>query len=179
MFEKFIITIMITVFLIGTLSGCSSISAANNNQIVTPQKGADTLEGLDKNVIQDKGKDRSEVSDDFSAEVKHWKYGVKNSAAPTPAALAASSVPTSPIAKGSNGDWSQAVSIELLSADDMDNIMNQLVAQGYLTKKTRIESEFKQALSAYQSDHNLQITGKLDKETLSSLNKGSESGGQQ
>jgi N-acetyl-anhydromuramyl-L-alanine amidase AmpD len=68
--------------------------------------------------------------------------------------------------EGSNGDWNQTVSIELLSSDDMDNIINQLVAQGYLTQKTRNESEFKQALSAYQTDNNLQVTGELDRETL-------------
>lgn len=161
---------IITVFLTATLSGCSSTVTNNTekNQTVTPKKGAKTLEGFDKNVIQTKGKDKDqqEELDNFSSEMKHWKYGVDKPTTQTPSTPSAPAIPT---VEGSNGDWNQPVSIELLSSDDMDNIINQLVAQGYLTQKTRNESEFKQALSAYQTDNNLQVTGELDRETLSLL----------
>ncbi|MGI5920398.1 MAG: peptidoglycan-binding domain-containing protein [Syntrophomonadaceae bacterium] len=156
MFKKFIVLITTMLLMAGTFSGCALKS----------QGEVETLEGLDKNVIQTRGQDKDEQQDDFMTEVKHWKYGVDQ---PDQADKSAPSPRVNPMTVGSDGNWNETTSIELLSSEDMDRIIAVLVKLGYLSQPTRSESKFRQALSKYQADHNLPATGTLDSATIERL----------
>ncbi|MDD3363684.1 MAG: peptidoglycan-binding domain-containing protein [Syntrophomonas sp.] len=68
-----------------------------------------------------------------------------------------------------NGDGLPAV-IQLLTEEDLQMALNQLVKLGYLSGTKVTENDFNAALTQFQNAQKLRPSGVLDRETLNSLN---------
>lgn len=84
--------------------------------------------------------------DEDILELKHWKYGINN-----------------------NEPVGSAVSFQLVSEEDMKQIIDRLIEGGYLSGQPEDEKEFSRALRDFQHDKGLTLTGKLDSATLNAL----------
>lgn len=148
------------------LSGCSLSSSAQypDQQKSGQSQSKKVMQGFDQNL---KKGTKSKNDDDFSNEVRHLKYGQQKTGSST-TTRAASSVQSVQLSAGEDEsvDSGKAVSLQLLSDDDINRIMNILVAQGYLAACTRNQAEFNQAIAKFQKAHNLSPTGELDSSTL-------------
>ncbi len=67
-----------------------------------------------------------------------------------------------------NGDYPTGT-IHILTEDDLQKALSQLVKKGYLTGAGVNSTTFRAALSQYQKDQGLTPTGKLDGETFAKL----------
>lgn len=125
----------------------------------------------------------SEGGNQEDLEMKHWKYNRDNAQAN---AISASTSPSSSggteVAKrslsgiknyGDNGDGLPAT-IQLLTEEDLQKAVNQLVKLGYLSETKVTESDFNAALIQFQNAQKLRPSGLLDKETLNSLTSPAE-----
>ncbi len=119
-------------------------------------------------------------------EMKHWKYNRDNAANAQASTQAnANNASTSPSSSGGtqgakvkqssiknystdNGDGLPAT-IQLLTEEDLQTAVKQLLKLGYLSGTKVTESDFNAALIQFQNAQKLRPSGLLDKETLNSL----------
>ncbi|MEN6348593.1 MAG: peptidoglycan-binding protein [Syntrophomonas sp.] len=62
------------------------------------------------------------------------------------------------------------VSIHLLTTEEMESIVDQLIKLGYLNEKPASEKEFGDALRKFQTDNKLASSGEIDADTLKAIN---------
>jgi len=67
-----------------------------------------------------------------------------------------------------NGDYNPAV-IQLLTEDELQFAVHQLVKLGYLAGTKVTENDFRAALTKFQTAQNLKPSGLLDKDTLAQM----------
>lgn len=108
--------------------------------------------------------------DDFSTEVRHWKYGVEQPAT-APVSSPQPGPPFSPSSSGGEEYDGRIVSMQFMTAQDLDNLQEILVQQGYLPAPTRDRAQFNQAIAKFQQDHDLPATGELDVATMAQVNQ--------
>jgi hypothetical protein len=136
------------------------------------------MAGFDQNIVSRDGdsKKGSEAhSDDFSTEVRHWKYQSETS---NPAPTNEQSIqPVQPVdptysqAGVNDADDGKVVSMQFLGVEDLEEVQEILVTEGYLTAKTRDQAAFSAAVAQFQSAHQLNPSGVLDSDTLVLLKK--------
>jgi len=116
------------------------------------------------------GKTMGEQDEDI-LELKHWKYSSeRNEQLGAPQPPQEPIEPQSPIMEEvTDEDW-ESVSIQLLSQEEIESIIEQLQESGYL-KENSDEADFQNAIRDFQRDHSLPVTGKLDSQTRELLNK--------
>ncbi len=174
--KKTILSLTVIMLMISWLSGCSSdeTGSVNNND-----KQTEVMQALDETVTSTKEEEGANTANEDLAEMRHWKYGVNGPAANQSAGsgsenqldISASSIASSAsTAEQLSASYqSEVVTIQLLTEDEMDAIINKLLSLGYLGSKTVSESEFKEALKKFQADNKLAASGVLDSPTLSLL----------
>ena len=146
------------------LSGCTM----PGTQEKTSRDDNEVMEGFKENVAA-KANDETAPDgqkDDFSTEVRHWKYN--QPAASNPASTA------QPYSSGTHDtgiDDGTVVSMQFVTAQDLDRIQAVLIQQGYLKAETHDEKEFKEAVAQFQEAHQLSPTGELDSRTITCFNQ--------
>ena len=168
MVKKFITGIVL--FLILCVSGCALPGGEKAESTVTPvpteiPKDTEIIEGM-KTSKTPAGKVVGQEDEEI-LELKHWKYGSERA---QPAAQQQSSEqpvppqppqqPQLPTMDNESNSW-EAVSLQIISEEEMVQIVRQLIAWGYLTEPVS-HQEFEDAIRNFQRDNSLPITGKLD-----------------
>lgn len=152
------------------LSGCSLPGSQPAVKVTSPD--SEVMEGFDKNLVVREGDETGSdaKADDFSTEVRHWKYGDQTSSPNAPAAPAQPSYPAMADAGTEDG---RVISMQFLTAQELDRIQDILVEQGYLKTPTRDEKIFNEAVAKFQQSHELSPTGELDGRTIACFNQNS------
>ncbi|MDD3879939.1 MAG: peptidoglycan-binding domain-containing protein [Syntrophomonas sp.] len=171
--NKLLIGLLITATVL--LGGCSGSTAQYPQRSPDlPAPAADKqMSALDE-VITDPNikKDENLAHNENIQELKHLKYGVRpgegsdvssktsdESAKPAATPLHRSHV-------SSVDEPYSRVNIQLLTVEELDAVIAELIKQDYLQQKPANEEELSNALSQFQSDHNLTPSGKIDAATL-------------
>lgn len=151
----------------GKGSSSASVSTQSPDQIPSDTQ---IIDGM-KTSKTPAGKPVGEQNEDL-LELKHWKYGSDRTEQPSepqsPQEPEQSRAPV--LDKVTNDDW-EPVSIQLLSQEEIEFIVKQLIELGYLKGPAQNEADFQSAIRDFQRDHSLPITGKLDGQTRELLNK--------
>ena len=137
---------------------------------IATNRDNEVMEGFDKNlVVREDDEDGSDgKTDNFSTEVRHLRYGNESSSPAAPAAPAQPSYPSMPDSETDSGN---VISMQFLTAEDLDRIQDILVEQGYLKAKTRNEQIFNEAVAKFQESHELPPSGELDAGTIACFNQ--------
>lgn len=128
----------------------------------------EVMEGFKENVAA-KAQDETAPDgqkEDFSTEVRHWKYNQPSDSNP-----ASTAQPYSSGVDDTGTDDGRVVSMQFVTSQDLDRIQEVLIQQGYLKTKTRDEKEFKKAVAKFQEAHQLSPTGELDSRTITCFNQ--------
>lgn len=153
------------------VSGCAAFSRESTVPPAQTEIPKDTeiIEGM-KTGKAPAGEAVGEQNEDI-LELKHWKYGSERAQPPaqpsaqqSPGQPEAPQPPELPVMDEPASDNWEAVSIQILSQEELVQIMKRLVELGYL-KEPVSELEFQAAIRDFQRDNSLPITGKLDGST--------------
>lgn len=155
--KVFFLVIFLLVYV--TLPGCDSGPSSGKRLEVMPS---------DIEVVQDITKEKSTLTDqdEDRLEIKHWKYGQPSVPRQSSPAITEPTVKSYLEVEPDN--W-QRESIQFVSREEMDRVVDRLVEMKYLENNRVTEDEFFTALEDYQRDRGLPMTGKLDGVTLQSL----------
>lgn len=154
---------MLLVFILVLMgAGCSDSGSAQ--PVSAPAGKTSAAIPSDAQLIEDLSSQPSDITDQNEdiLELKHWKYGVRppstSAAVPDPSGTSAY-----PASDG------QVVSFQFLTAEEMDQIVAALIKGGFLADKPTSEQEFRDALSKFQKQKQLTVSGELDAITMKSL----------
>jgi len=170
--NKFLIGLLITSLLL--LGGCGGQTARY------PQRSPDLpatatdkqMSALDEVITNPNIKNENLAHDENIQELKHMKYGVRPGegsevSSKTSGESAKPSSNPLPRSRVSSVDEPYSrVNIQLLTIEELDAVIAELIKQEYLQQKPANEEELSNALSQFQSDHNLTPSGKVDAATL-------------
>jgi hypothetical protein len=164
-----VLILLLSIFLTACLG-----PAAEYPDKETASRDAELMGGLDETVsTPGKVNESQELKQNEDLqEMKHWQYGIDRQSAsespeaveepkPLPLRRTATMIPTE--------DYSRTVSIQIMTAAEMDAIMNKLISSGYLVEPAASQEEFQDAVSAFQNDQGIGGTGELNSETLTLL----------
>lgn len=175
--DKKVVAIILVVLFFCT-GGCA-VSGGGKSSSSTPvsAKSADEIpsdtqiiEGM-KTSKTPAGKPVGEQNEDI-LELKHWKYGSdRTEQLSEPQLPHEPEQPQVPVLEEATSDDWEPVSIQLLSQEDIEFIVKQLIKLGYLKGPAQNEADFQSAIRDFQRDHSLPITGKLDAQTRELINK--------
>ncbi len=164
--KMIILLIAVTIWI--SVSGCSS------------SKDEQMMNALDETVTGASSSGVGRTGDDTLTEMKHWKYsGSGTSQSGSLAAegvQSASDVPLSGADQVSSNtyapsDSEKLVTIQLITAEEMEQIMCELIDLGLMDKYATSQDEFQKAISGFQKENGLPVTGTLDSATLQILKK--------
>jgi hypothetical protein len=153
------------------ISGCadSNTRQSSSTPVNTPAKteiptDTEIVEGLKTSRTPAGGKTVGEQNEDI-LELKHWKYGSERaqpSAQQTPDQPVSPQPPQQPQlpVMDDESNW-EAVSIPIISEEEMVQIIRRLIDLGYLAEPVS-HQDFQAAISDFQRDNSLPATGKLD-----------------
>ncbi|HBK53315.1 peptidoglycan-binding domain-containing protein [Syntrophomonas wolfei] len=172
--KRNLILLITSALLLGVLGGCGGQVAQY------PQRSPDLPPPADKQmsaldeVITDPNikKDTNLAHDENIQELKHLKYGVRpgeGSELSSPDSKDSSEPGAAPLRKPRASYREEPytrVNIQLLTVEELDAVVEELIKQDYLQQKPATEEELGNALSRFQSDHNLTPTGQVDAATL-------------
>lgn len=176
MSKKTCILAVLILFLPVFLTACLG-SAADYPDKAVASKDTELMEGLDKTVSTPGKVNESEETkqNEDLQEMKHWQYGPKKqleSEVNTESEateveedkeiLTLRRISTS----SSIEDYSKSTSIQILTAEEMDEIMGKLISLGYLAERVVIQQDFHDAVAAFQNEQGINSTGELNDETL-------------
>ncbi len=173
--KKTIFSLAIIMLIIVSFSGCSSNNTESANQ---NKKNTQVMKALDETVTSNKEKKDTTAANEDLIEMRHWKYAVNGPT--TMQSYVQVSENSVDISTGINNSGSataeqlsasyekEVVTIQLITEDEMDAIINNLASLGYLATPVS-EAEFKDALKEFQVDNGLAVSGVLDAPTLSML----------
>jgi hypothetical protein len=196
MFKKMRLILFAFVSVI-TLSGCLAAKDIGIEQpmVTTDPSVSQPLENFNqltaeerKAAAGDGDKSSSAPSNPYNEDLamKHWKYNRdsgqystntgdqsqagdgNNQAASTDSKATKQGTSSGRNYSSDNGDYKPAV-IQLLTEEDIQLAVNQLVKQGYLAGTKVTESDFRAALTKYQNAQNLNPSGLLDGDTLTRI----------
>ncbi len=171
--KKTIFSMFIIILILLSFSGCSSNNTKSANQ---NKKNTQVMEALDETVTSTKEKKAANTANEDLIEMRHWKYAVSGPAT-MQSDMQASEDPVD-ISSSNNNSGSatseqlsasyekEVVTIQLITEDEMDAIINKLISLGYLGSILVSEAEFKDALKEFQVDNGLSVSGVLDSPTL-------------
>jgi hypothetical protein len=162
-----IICIIVALMLSGcSLGGNKAMSRDNNSS-------NEVMEGFDKHLVVREGETETEnEADDFSTEVRHWKYGQQPAPSQVESAQPQQHVPPSYLQTSDSGtDDGKVVTMQFLTVQDLDRIQQILIQKGYLENITRDEKEFRAAVAQFQRSNKLPPTGELNADTVACLNQ--------
>lgn len=136
------------------------------------------MPGLDEVITDPNIKaDKNLAHDESIQELKHLKYGLRPgegidvpSATPDESAGTTTKVPVRPRISAADEPYSQ-VNIKLLTIEEMDALIAELIKLEYLQQKPSNEEELRDALRQFQSDHDLAPSGEIDTDTLDLIMK--------
>jgi len=176
--KKTIFLLAIFMIIIFSSSGCSSSKAgradiSNNNEV---------MQALDETVTRTKEEKAAKAPNQDLAEIRAWKYAGDGPAANQStgqesvksvdvSARNDISASTDTAEQLSASYQREVVTIQLITEDEMNAIIDKLLSMGYLESKSVSESEFGEALKQYQLDYKLVVSGVLDSPTLTRLNE--------
>ncbi len=164
--KKLIATIIL--FLLLWISGCSGSNIGQSSSApVQTEIPADTeiMEGMKTSKAPTGVKKVSQQNEDI-LELKHWKYGSERAqpsgqqSADQPVSPQPPQQPQLPVMDDEINNW-EAVSIPIISEEEMVQIIRRLIDLGYLAEPVS-HQEFQAALHCFQLDNSLPATGKLD-----------------
>jgi len=159
---------------LGVLGGCGGQVAQYPQRSPNLSPPADKqMSALDE-VITDPNikKDTNLAHNENIQELKHMKYGVRpgeGSELSSPDSKESSEPGVAPVRRpraSYRDEPYSRVNIQLLTIEELDAVIAELIKQEYLQKKPANEEELSNALSQFQSDHNLTPTGQVDAATL-------------
>jgi hypothetical protein len=136
------LTFVLALLFLGlALAGCGASGATGNNADQQIPSDAEIIKGLtsDKNTITDQDEDL--------LELRHWRYGAD----------------TGQSAQGT------IITYQLVTDEQMDYIIENLIEGGYLSEQPQDEYTFRSALQNFQKDRGLVANGELDAGTLEAL----------
>jgi len=165
--KKLIATIIL--FLLLWISGCSGSNIGQSSSApVQTEMPTDTeiMEGMKTSKTPAGVKKVSQQNEDI-LELKHWKYGSERAqpsgqqSTDQPVSSQPPQQPQMPVMDELGSDNWEAVSIPIISEEEMVQIIRRLIDLGYLTEPVG-HQEFESALRIFQIDNSLPSTGKLD-----------------
>ncbi|HHV16884.1 MAG TPA: peptidoglycan-binding protein [Gelria sp.] len=177
--KKLITSIVLLLLL--CVSGCAVFIGRSGAPATTPVRSdipSDTeiIEGM-KAGKTPAGKVVGQQNEDI-LELKHWKYGSERAqpsvqqSTDEPDSLQSPGEPDPPqlprqsrsLGMDEIGNW-ETVAIPILSEEEFEQILKQLIDLGYLKKPVDSELELQRAIRNFQKDHSLPVTGELDGST--------------
>ncbi len=175
--KKFIASIIL--LLLFWVNGCadSNTRQSSSTPVNTPAKteiptDSEIVEGLKTSKTPAGGKAVGEQNEDM-LELKHWKYGSER-AEPSaqqipdqPVSPQLPQQPQLPVMDDESNNW-EAVSIPIISEEEMVQIIRRLIDLGYLAEPVS-HQDFQAAIRDFQRDNSLPATGKLDGPTCELL----------
>ncbi len=145
------INVWLLILLMLVLPGCQ---AGLGDELPREKAGSEAAGGLRKDAENALSPERDTEADIFRAGSSTFKTPPNNSAVP-------------------EGSGYCEARIDLLTEEDMDAILAKLEAEGYLGEAKADVPAICSALTAYQSQHQLPVTGKLDTITIKHLRENS------
>lgn len=167
------LTTGIILILLFCISGCAGFNTGQTSSApvstpAQPEIPTDTeiIEGMKTGKTPAGGKTIGQQDEDI-LELKHWKYGSERAQPPgqqvpdQPVSPQLPQQPQSPIMDELGNNW-ETVSIPILSQEEIEKIIEQLIDSRYIRGPVTSELEFRNAIRDFQRDNSLPVTGKLD-----------------